>query len=58
MTVVCKGPPPHVETPVQVVSALNKTAALDCIVDTQLRYNVTWSRAPLEEITAPETGKY
>jgi hypothetical protein len=58
ITVVCKGPPPQVETPAQVVSAPNKAAALDCIVFTQLHYNVTWSRAPLEALTAPETGKY
>ncbi|PNF42950.1 hypothetical protein B7P43_G11501, partial [Cryptotermes secundus] len=49
------GPPPHVETPAQVVSALNKAAALDCIVESQLHYNVTWSKALVETITAPET---
>lgn len=58
ITVVCKGPSPHVETPAQVVSTLNAAAALDCIVESQLHHNVTWSKALLETVTDPETGKY
>jgi hypothetical protein len=58
MIAVCKGAPPRIQTALQVVSSLNTAATLDCVVDSQLSYNVTWSRALQKATREPETGKY
>ncbi|KDR12788.1 hypothetical protein L798_13365, partial [Zootermopsis nevadensis] len=48
------GPAPKIDTPSQVVSAPNKAAALDCIVNSQLHYSVKWARVPLDAVTVPK----
>ncbi|XP_069698018.1 hemicentin-1-like isoform X2 [Periplaneta americana] len=47
------GPAPRVETPPQIITAPNKSAALDCVVHSQLRYDVKWARI-LMDPTFPE----
>jgi hypothetical protein len=51
MVVASVGPPPNIVTLPQILSALNQTAVLDCVVNSRLHYNVTWTRAPLDVAT-------
>jgi len=51
MVVASVGPPPHIVTPPQILSALNQTAVLDCVVNSRLHYNITWTKTPLDVVT-------
>jgi len=48
MIVASVGPPPHIVTRPQILSTLNQTAVLDCVVNSRLHYNITWTRAALD----------